>query len=146
MKSKSHSLSNVSRDSGVSALVKPRMSHHQNGHSRSVSNASSNYTAAYSEVDESPSLKLNRKCLFILIGFLFVLLSCFSYVYFPLVLKRIIQTYINIKPNEEFYNFWIQSSEPTEVGLHFFHIENPWAVENGLEKLKVKETEKYYFK
>ena len=72
--------------------------------------------------------------------------ACVFYYYFPLILRRVIQTYINIKPNEDFYNFWLQSSEPTEVGLFFFHVENPWAVENGLEKLRVREMGKYMFK
>ena len=115
-------------------------------HSRSASNASSNYTTGTYIEDEPRTTKINRKCLFILLGLFLVLLSCFSYVYFPLALRRIIQTYINVKPNDEFYNFWIQSSEPTEVGIFFFHVENPWAVENGLEKLKVREMGKYMFK
>src|SRR5699024_5697079 len=103
MKSKSHSLSNVSRDSGISALVNAMAK--QSGHSRSASNASSNYTATTYNEDHEPrrrSLKPDRKCLCILLGLVLVLLSCFTYVYFPLALKRIIQTYINIKPNDEF--------------------------------------------
>lgn len=140
MKSKfSQSLGNVSRDSGVLVMAK------SGGHSRSTSNASSNYTTTFNE-EQPRRCTINRKLLFIVLGFIFVLLSCFSYVYFPLALRRIIQTYINIKPNQEFYNFWVQSSEPTEVGIYFFHVENPWAVENGLEKLKVKEMGKYMFK
>ena len=139
----SQSLGNVSRDSGVlvQQMAKP------GSHSRSVSNASSNYTTTtYNEEQERRSCKINRKWLFILLGLFLLFLSSLSYAYFPIALTRIIQTYINIKPNQEFYNFWIQSTEPTEVGIFLFHIENPWAVENGLEKLKVREMGKYMFK
>lgn len=63
-----------------------------------------------------------------------------------MLIKSILQSIIAIKPGTEFYEFWHQSSEPTEVGIYFFHVENPWAVENGLEKLRVKEMGKYMFK
>lgn len=113
-------------------------------HSRSVSNATSNYT---SDFNEQPSkFRINYKVLFVVFGLLFSIAACGLYVYFPLILRRVIQSYINIKPNQEFYDFWLQSSEPTEVGIYFFHVENPWAVENGLEKLRVREMGKYMFK
>lgn len=165
MKSKSHSLSNVSRDSGISASRLMSGMAKTGGHSRSVSNASSAYTACTEDSGLNqgsgvgyggekrylsyPSIRgclsPSRKCLAILIGFLLILTACFSYAYFPLLLKRIIQGYINVKPGQEFYKFWLQSSEPTEVGISFFHVKNPWAVENGLEKLKVQEMGTYMF-
>lgn len=165
MKSKSHSLSNVSRDSGISASRLMSGMAKTGGHSRSVSNASSAYTACTEDsglnqgsgdYDGSgkryisyPSVRgwmsPNSKCIAILFGFLLILAASFSYAYFPLLLRRIIQTYINVKPGEEFYKFWLQSSEPTEVGISFFHVKNPWAVENGLEKLEVAEMGTYMF-
>lgn len=173
MKSKTHSLSNVSRDSGISASRLVHAMAKTGGHSRSVSNASSAYTACTEDSSatgysggsglESADFESknrrnkhhqysvrgwmapNRKCIAILLGFLLILASCFSYVYFPLLLKRIIQQFINLKPGEEFSAFWMQSSEPTEVGINFFHVKNPWAVEQGLENLQVAEMGTYMF-
>lgn len=163
MKSKSHSLSNVSRDSGISASRLVSGMAKTGGHSRSVSNASSAYTACTEDSGLNqgsgsgdrkrylsyPSvrgwMKPNSKCISILVGFILILGACFSYAYFPLVLRRIIQKHINVQPGEEFYKFWLQSSEPTEVGINFFHVKNPWAVEHGLENLQVQEMGTYMF-
>lgn len=76
---------------------------------------------------------------------LLITISCYFF-WVPMLIKSILQSIIAIKPGTEFYEFWHQSSEPTEVGIYFFHVENPWAVENGLEKLRVKEMGKYMFK
>lgn len=132
------SLGNVSRDSGVQVMAK-----HGN-HSRNASNASSNYTT--DDFEHREPWKLDRKTIIITIGLILFIGASISYIYFPLLLRRIIQSFINVKPDGEFYDFWLQSSEPTEVGIYFFHVENPWAVENGLEKLRVREMGKYMFK
>lgn len=150
---KNQSLGNLSRDSGVL-----EMDNRSSGHSRSASNATSCYSndtgfndqvyidTTLPRIGQKINCRINSKSWIILIAFIISLLSCLCYAYLPLIVTKILQTFINIKPNGEFYNFWLQSVEPTEVGIHFFHIENPWAVENGLEKLKIKETGRYYFK
>ncbi|OTF70560.1 CD36-like protein [Euroglyphus maynei] len=149
---KNQSFGNLSHDSGVL-----EMDNRSSGHSRSASNATSCYSNDTGFNDQiyldttQPLLfgqkicRINTKSWIILISFILSLLACLCYAYLPILVVKILQTIINIEPNGEFYNFWIQSNEPTEVGIHFFHIENPWAVENGLEKLKIKETGRYYF-
>lgn len=138
------SIGNLSRDSGV--LVMDGQS--SRGHSRNASNATycSNDSQYYGPAKSAPSIRINSKALFILLATILSLLALLSYAYLPLLVKHLIQSIINIKPDAEFYDFWKESSEPTEVGIYFFHIENPWAVENGLENLRVREMGKYYFK
>lgn len=138
-----NSLGNVSSDSGVQGMDKSSRCH-----SRSTSDATA---ASYLYEDhEKLSIKefchKNVKSLLILLPIILSLVALLMYAYTPFLLKRILQSIINIKPDGEFYDFWIESSEPTEVGIYFFHVVNPWAVENGLEKLRVQETGKYVFK
>ncbi|KPM06276.1 CD36-like protein 5 [Sarcoptes scabiei] len=153
---KNQSLDNLSRDSGVMEMES------RSGHSRSGSNATSCYSNDTGFNDQQfftdPILIIDRlgfkrkfchfnvKSLIILLSILLSLLALILYGYLPMIVQKIIQSIIKIEPSGEFYDFWQQSKEPTEVGLHFFHIENPWAVEQGLEPLKVKETGRYFFK
>ena len=65
--------------------------------------------------------------------------------YRPL-LKMLIQSKMNLDKNSEFFKFWVNPSVPTEVGIYFFHIINPYEVQNGGKKIKVKEMGKYMFK
>jgi hypothetical protein len=53
---------------------------------------------------------------------------------------------VNLEKGGEFYNWWSKPSVPTEVGIYFFHIENPYEVQNGHKNIKVKEMGKYMFK
>ncbi|KAH9426561.1 hypothetical protein DERP_002660 [Dermatophagoides pteronyssinus] len=150
---KNQSFGNLSRDSGMIEME----NRSTNGHSRSASNATSCYSDDTGFNDQiyldttqprriGENCRINTKSWIILISFILSLLACLCYAYLPILVVKILQSFINIQPNGEFYNFWQQSTEPTEVGIHFFHVENPWAVENGLEKLKLKETGRYYFK
>ena len=52
----------------------------------------------------------------------------------------------NVQTVSEFFKFWVNPSVPTEVGIYFFHILNPYEVQNGGKKIKVKEMGKYMFK
>lgn len=140
------SLGNISRDSGVLVMDKSSRTH-----SRNTSTATAT-SYLYHDIGERKRarsggyFKSHYKSFLILIPILLSLVALLSYAYLPLLLKRILQSIINIKPGGEFYDFWIESSEPTEVGIFFFHVENPWAVENGLENIRVRETGKYVFK
>lgn len=146
---RNQSIGNISSDSGVL-----EMDNRSSGHSRSASNATSCYSNDTGFNDNInnvlPNLpnvcRINTKALIILISFISAFLCLLCYVHLPFFLTKILQIIINVKPGGEFYNFWLESSEPTEVGLYFFHIENPWEVENGINKLKIKEIGPYYFK
>lgn len=65
--------------------------------------------------------------------------------YRPL-LKMLIQSKMNLDQKSEFFKWWVNPSVPTEVGIYFFHILNPYEVQNGGKKIKVKEMGKYMFK
>ncbi len=88
----------------------------------------------------------NKKFIFAVIGLLIALLSIIAYLLFPSILKLKIQKSINLEKDSQFYNWWSKPSVPTEVGIYFFHIENPYEVQNGHKNIKVKEMGKYMFK
>ncbi len=88
----------------------------------------------------------NKKLIIGVFGLLIALLSIIAYLLFPPILKLIIQKSINLEKGSEFYNWWSKPSVPTEVGIYFFHIENPYEVQNGHKNIKVKEMGKYMFK
>lgn len=133
------SAGNLSHDSGV---LLPKSA----THSRNPSSTSSCYQATIESTEPKPSRYCRLKLVMILFGIIALFSSVILYVYFPLIVRSMIQDVINLQPGGEFDKFWLESSDPTEVGIFFFHVENPWAVENGLEKLRVKEMGTYMFK
>lgn len=135
------SAGNLSHDSGV--LIAP---HKCNTHSRNPSSTSSCYQSTVESAQPMPKRYCRCKILSILVGILALFSSLLLYASFPLVVRHMIQNVINLEQDHEFYDFWLKSSEPTEVGINFFHVENPWAVEKGLENLRVKEMGTYMFK
>jgi len=79
------------------------------------------------------------------IGLFVALLSVALFVSFKPLLKILIQSKMNLGKDSEFYNWWANPSVPTEVGIYFFHILNPYEVQNGGKQIKVKEVGKFMF-
>ena len=79
------------------------------------------------------------------VGLLVAIVSIALFASFRPILKSLIQSKMNLRQGSEFYNFWVNPSVPTEVGIFFFHVLNPWEVQNGGKQIKVKEVGKFMF-
>ncbi|CAG2108526.1 unnamed protein product, partial [Medioppia subpectinata] len=88
----------------------------------------------------------NKKFIAGAVGLILALLSIGAYLSFKPVLKAVIQSRMNLHKDSEFFKFWANPSVPTEVGIYFFHVLNPYDVQNGGKTIKVREMGKYMFK
>jgi hypothetical protein len=88
----------------------------------------------------------NKKFITGAVGLVLALLSIGAFLSFKPALKALIQSKMNLRRESEFFKWWANPSVPTEVGIYFFHILNPYDVQNGGKKIRVKEMGKYMFK
>lgn len=88
----------------------------------------------------------NKKFITGAAGLVLAVLSIIAHLSFQPLLKCLIQSKMNLEKGSEFYKWWANPSVPTEVGIYFFHITNPYEVQNGGQVIKVKEMGKYMFK
>ncbi|XP_054158913.1 lysosome membrane protein 2-like [Oppia nitens] len=88
----------------------------------------------------------NKKFITGAVGLTLLILSIALHLSFRPLLKTLIQSKMNLHESSEFFRFWVNPSVPTEVGIYFFHILNPYDVQNGGKTIKVKEMGKYMFK